>query len=345
MIDPIHAEAAKVFAQLTPGGEGPGATPKVESQRVDAAHAGLSVFARICEEDDTALLGGGVERVQLAAQLGRRFEARRVEKNVVDLLAQTGRQDCLDLPQGAVGGLGQFSATPGFHHAGAEHQSGNFFAIEHERRNIEVAAQGVADAGFAGDGHAGELQVLNIAVDGAMGDLQLFGEAAGGLQPAAAEELHNTEEAVGAAHSRILDGGVESDAVSLRVANLRDPADVGDVVFRFDDLAAGLLDAGEYLIDAAFAVEVDDGAVGGGTMAFAVSDAAGDAGPFVGEDGHAGKGCDVNHRSGEDSFVEAGGASEVGCGDFEPGDGGGGGLFCGGHGCVLSFWELTTRGA
>ena len=80
-------------------------------------------------------------------------------------------------------------------------------------------------------------------------------------------------------------------------------------------------------------------------MAFAVSDAAGDAGPFVGEDGHAGKGCDVNHRSGEDSFVEAGGASEVGCGDFEPGDGEGGGLFCGGHGCVLSFWELTTRGA
>jgi len=54
---------------------------------------------------------------------------------------------------------------------------------------------------------------------------------------------------------------VQTDAVSLRVVDLGDPSNVGDVVLWLDNLAAGLFDAGKDLVDAAIAVEVDDDAV------------------------------------------------------------------------------------
>jgi len=41
----IDAEAAEVSAQLAPGREGPGTSPEVERQRMNAADAGLPVFA------------------------------------------------------------------------------------------------------------------------------------------------------------------------------------------------------------------------------------------------------------------------------------------------------------
>src|SRR5580700_11273675 len=135
----------------------------------------------------------------------------------------------------------------------------------------------------------------------------------------------------------ILSGGVQADAVSFRVVNLGDPSDVGDVVLRLDDFAAGFLDAGEHLVDAAVAVEVDHGAVGAGAMAFSNGDGAGDAGPLVGEDGQVREITEVEQRARENGFVEANGAAEVGGGNLEPGDGGGDGLFGGGHWSVLSF--------
>jgi len=62
---------------------------------------------------------------------------------------------------------------------------------------------------------------------------------------------------------------VQADAVSLRVVNLGYPSNVGDVVFRLDNGASGLLHAVEHLVDAAVAVEVDDGAIRAGPMTFA----------------------------------------------------------------------------
>lgn len=170
---------------------------------MDAADAGLAIFAVVGEEEDATLLGGGVEGIETGAERGRSAEAGSVEEDVVDLLAELGGEDGFDFAEGAVGGFGELRATPGFDHAGSEDEGGDFFAVKHEGRDIEIAAEGVADAGFAGDGHAGELQVLDIAIDGAMGDLQLFGQAARGLQTAAAEQLHDAEETVGAAHASL----------------------------------------------------------------------------------------------------------------------------------------------
>jgi len=58
--------------------------------------------------------------------------------------------------------LGELDAAPGFHHAAPKTRA----AIS-SRSNMRVVYRGrgggVADAGFACDGHAGELQVLYIA--------------------------------------------------------------------------------------------------------------------------------------------------------------------------------------
>ncbi len=275
MFDAVDTEGAKVDAQFAPGGEGPRSSPKIKSQRMHAANAGLAVFARVGEQNNATLLRGGVERIELTAEFSGGLEPGSVEQNVVDFLAQAGGENRFDLAQSAIGRFSEFGASPSFHHAGTEDESGDFFAIKHERRDIEVAAQRIANAGFAGNGHAGELQVLDIAIDGAMRDLQLLGEAARGLQAATAQQLHNAEESVGTTHGDILEvfssarraacascGSMQTDAVSLRIANLRDPSDAGDVVLGLDDAATGLLHAAKNLVDAAVAVEVDDGAVG-----------------------------------------------------------------------------------
>ncbi len=96
-------------------------------------------------------------------------------------------------------------AAPGLHEASAEDQSREFVAGEHQWREIEVAAQGVADACLAFDRHARGLKVADVAIDGAIGDLEFFGEHARGLQAAATEDSNDTEESVGASHAPILD--------------------------------------------------------------------------------------------------------------------------------------------
>src|SRR5580692_782348 len=141
--------------------------------------------------------------VELGAKLWRNAKARRIEQDLVDPFAQIGWQHGFNLAQGAVGSLGELRAAPGLHHACSQDESGDLLAIKHERWNIEIAAQSVADSGFACDGYAGKLQVLHIAVDGAVRDLQLFGQMPGGLQPPGAQQLNDSKEPVGTTHTAL----------------------------------------------------------------------------------------------------------------------------------------------
>jgi hypothetical protein len=92
-------------------------------------------------------------------------------------------------------------ATPGLYQARAEDKSRDFAASEHKRRQIKVAAEGVADAGLAFNGHAGELEVAHVAIDGAGRDLQLDGELLRGDEPAGAEKLDDAKETISTAHA------------------------------------------------------------------------------------------------------------------------------------------------
>ena len=84
--------------------------------------------------------------------------------------------------------------------AGCSHQGVGLALAEHERGQFEPRPQAVAHARFAFDGHALVLQVGHVAVDGALRHFQPLGQEGGGGQAPPADELHDLEQAVSAAH-------------------------------------------------------------------------------------------------------------------------------------------------
>jgi hypothetical protein len=224
-----------------------------------------------------------------------------------------------------------FSAPPH-----TEDERGEFFGREHEGREVEFAAEGVADAGLSFDGLAGELEVDDVAIDGAFGDLKALGEGVSGLQAARAQELDDAEEAVGAPHTPnrfnawdrleaqdcLEAGAVQANVVALRILEAGEVAEAsGDLCAWDEDGDAEFFGALEGGVEFAVGVEVDERAIGGGLLVLAVDEAAADA-AFLGGKEAAGfvarPGAEFEV---EDGLVEAGGAVEVGGGDLEPGDG------------------------
>ena len=81
-------------------------------------------------------------------------------------------------------------------------QEGNdFIAREHERRQLIAITHDVADTGGTLDRDPRRLQIGDVAVDGAFGDFQPFGQLTCPDEPAAAQVLHDLEQAVGASHA------------------------------------------------------------------------------------------------------------------------------------------------
>ena len=105
-----------------------------------------------------------------------------------------------DLAQGAFHLARQARVQPGLRQAGSGHQGIGLALAEHERGQLEPRSQAVAHARLAFDGHALVLQVGHVAVDGALRDFQPLGQEGGGGQAPPADELHDLEQAVSAAH-------------------------------------------------------------------------------------------------------------------------------------------------
>ncbi len=134
-------------------------------------------------------------------------KARCIQPRQRHLLASRRRQHRLDLVERQFRRLRQRVAAQRFHQPGAQHQRFEFVAIEHDRGQIEAAAQLVADARFALDRHAAGDQIADVAVDGALGNVQPFGELARGERAPSAEVFDELKQAVGAAHRRSLRSG------------------------------------------------------------------------------------------------------------------------------------------
>ena len=83
---------------------------------------------------------------------------------------------------------------------GAQHQGLDLVLVEHQRRQIETLAQGIADARFALDRHPARHQIAHVAVDRPLRDLELLREVAGAHQLLPAHQLDDLEQAIGAAH-------------------------------------------------------------------------------------------------------------------------------------------------
>jgi len=72
--------------------------------------------------------------------------------------------------------------------------------IEHQRRQIEIGMQAIADAGLAIDGNAGGKQVSDVAIDSALGNLQPTGELGSGGKSPPAEVMNDFKKTIGTAH-------------------------------------------------------------------------------------------------------------------------------------------------
>ena len=186
----VDAEAAEVNAQLAPGDNGPGVAPAVESDGTETALGGGAAGVGVVDGDDAGIFDSLAELFELVPDEGAGFAVKPgawgVEGNSVDAVAQGRGEDGFDLAQGVVGGGGELGVSPGGDHTAAEDEGGDFAGIKHEWRQVVVTAKGVADTGLAEDRDAGELKVLDVAIDGALGDLELGGQAARGLQAAGA---------------------------------------------------------------------------------------------------------------------------------------------------------------
>ncbi len=219
----VGAEAAEAVAEFAPGDEGPDVAPEEQGHGAKAARRDGGFFVAVGGLDDPGELDGVAELLEAVAGLGvglvaglvRGFDSRGVEADGVDFVAQGGGEDGFNFAQGVASGGGQFWIAEGGDHAGTEDEGGDFAGIEHERGKVVIAAQGVAGAGFAQYRDAGELEVLDVAVDGAWGDFEFFGEGAGGLEASGAEKLDDAEESVGASHAEsyrmILTGRLHSE--------------------------------------------------------------------------------------------------------------------------------------
>jgi hypothetical protein len=84
--------------------------------------------------------------------------------------------------------------------ARAEHHRLDLRLCEHQWRQVEATAQHVADAGFALDWHAGQRQVADVAIDGALGHFELARQPRRGDDAAAAQQLDDLEEPISASH-------------------------------------------------------------------------------------------------------------------------------------------------
>jgi len=90
-VDAVDAEAAKVVAQLAPCGQRPNLAPEVQAQRAnDAIGRGLTVFARIVDDEAAARPDGAMHHVEV---LIAPAEPQRVDPCVVHLIEQIGRHD------------------------------------------------------------------------------------------------------------------------------------------------------------------------------------------------------------------------------------------------------------
>jgi hypothetical protein len=92
----------------------------------------------------------------------------------------SGGQHRFDLQQCGLGRLRQPFAAERTHEARSDDQCFEFIGVEHQRRNVRTLAQHVADACFAFDRHAGQLQIGDVAIDRAQRHTERFGKPARG---------------------------------------------------------------------------------------------------------------------------------------------------------------------
>jgi hypothetical protein len=199
----IDAKPAEVVAQLAPGRERPDLPPVEAAERPHRALAGVARHVAVVQAQLLACLHGLAQGLQPGAHDVVQPQRGRIERQRFRRNARGRRQHREDLAQPRFDVARQRRVDPALREPRRSHERRGLVLREHQRRQLEAHAQPVAHAGFAFDRHALVLQVGHVAVHRALRHLQALREKRGRGEPAPADELHELEEAVGAAHQRV----------------------------------------------------------------------------------------------------------------------------------------------
>jgi len=129
---------------------------------------------------------------------------------------------------------------------------------------------------------------------------------------------------------------MQSNAISLAIEDLGDPAYVAQIRFGLNDAAARFFNAIEHGIEPAIAVEVDNDTLSGRLQVVMLGDSAGDARSSIRKDGKVRPGGIVNQGPAKNRLVKADRPGKIRGWNFEPGYGGSNGILYCWHGFVLS---------
>src|SRR5579884_91222 len=131
--------------------------------------------------------------------------------------------------------------------------------------------------------------------------------------------------------------GMQSDPVSFRVADLRNPAYARQKGLLTDDTASRAFHTAEDGIKFAIAIQVDHDTIRRRPEPIPVGNGPGHSWPLIGKDGQVWPFRLVAHGNAQDSFVKADSAGEIGCWNLKPVNDGCDGFFCSRHGFSSSM--------
>jgi hypothetical protein len=203
----IGAEAAEVGPQLAPRDQHARDLRVADGHRPDRALRDRALLVLVLERDLLAGADRGAQRGHVDGVRPIHPARRRGDAGVEHERAQALGHHGSDLGAHVERGARQHRIAVARDPLRAEHDRFDLVRREHQGRQIEALLHHVADAGLAADRDALAEQARDVAVHGALRDLELGGDRVGGHGLlAAAQELDDLEEAVGAAHF-----GIEAD--------------------------------------------------------------------------------------------------------------------------------------
>src|SRR5690606_22982013 len=205
----VDAEGAEIVPQLAPGDQRPHLAPEPQTQGVYVALGRAALLVAVVERKNPALLHRLFHYVDGLLLGLADHPVRCMDFGSRDTCALRLRQHRADLDKGFLRRARHTGAAEGARHARACHQRNDLVTGEHQRRQLEAFAHQISDARLAVDGNSRRLQVGNVAIDSALGDLEPLRKHARGHQPPAAHMLNDLEEPVRTPH-----GGCSSGELS-----------------------------------------------------------------------------------------------------------------------------------
>jgi hypothetical protein len=127
-----------------------------------------------------------VQHVKPLAQKLRHLKAGSIHQDRVQPLAKLSWQYSLDTLQSLIGRNSSCRPAPGPHQPRTQNECRQLIPGKHQRRQVEITPQRVPNPCLALDRHTRRLKITDVAVDRSLRDLELLGQHARRLQPAAA---------------------------------------------------------------------------------------------------------------------------------------------------------------